>query len=205
MLMSYFFRAVLPSLVRLLKLPKRVISRDDGTPYLERYFLLGDPGGIRYFDEQNRSLRWWQRLTTRLPCVYLHRFVASDSDPELHNHPWQATSLILSGGYMEQRRMVDPYSFTLKKGVQYMVIDQTFFPGQVNRLAPDTFHRVTLLEDDCWTAIKIGSKVKSWGFWSEQTGEFVPWREHAARRERAIAQKRLTDELLGRLTRGGQG
>lgn len=64
------------------RLPCRIIS-DDGTPYLERYYIC-TLFGVRF---------------------YLHRFVGSDPARGLHDHPWAwARSIVLSGWYFEERR-----------------------------------------------------------------------------------------------------
>lgn len=178
-------RSILSWFVRFAKLPKRTITRDDGKPYLERWYLCGEPGGLKYFGEGQQTMRWWQKALTWLPCTYLHRFVASDDDEELHNHPWEATSLILAGGYVEERRLhVEPY--TPHKDVIPIVrkrtILQEFRPGMRNYIFADTFHKVTLLEEDAWTVIVCGKKVSSWGFWSPRTGVFLHWKEHVAKR-----------------------
>ncbi len=154
----------------------RRITREDSTPYLDRYYLFGDPGALKYFPEDQRELRGIQKLLTRLPCVYLHHFRASDSDDFPHNHPWCATSLILIGGYRETR-LVDGFQNKVFSSRDYL-------PGQINRLTEDTFHRVDLFGDErpCWTLLVLGKKVQSWGFQNPKTGEFVGWREHAARK-----------------------
>lgn len=180
--MDVFFRFV-DKLVRAFcfwlakRLPQRIISRDDGAPYLERYYLCGEAGGLKYFPEGQQAMRWWQKALTWLPCIYLHRFVASDSDVELHNHPWTAASLILSGGYIEERRVPRPHPH--KDAIE----TKPFMPWSVNRLYADTFHRVLLVGGDCWTLIKVGEKVQTWGFWHPQTEEFVHWKEHWARKQ----------------------
>jgi hypothetical protein len=110
---------ILGALVRFLNLPVRHITREDAVPYLDRYYLLGDMGGLKYFG--TCKPRWWQHLTTWMPCVYVHRFLADDQDDELHNHPWEATSLILAGGYREERR-ADSSS-------GYRIVEQSFTPG----------------------------------------------------------------------------
>ncbi len=170
-------RALLSLLVLLL--PKRVITRGNGSPYLERYYLCGEPGGLKYFPGE--SIRWWQRALTWLPCVYVHRFRSSDEASELHNHPWSATSLILAGGYFEDRlHGGDPrYPYGVRGSE---IVRRVVRPFTINRLAANTFHRVDLIDDDCWTLFVLGSKTQSWGFWSPRTGEFVNHREHAARR-----------------------
>lgn len=170
-------RAVLTAVAD--RLPRRVITREDGDrslPYLERYYVCGDPSALRFFPAGQDAPRWWQRPLTWLPLVYLHRFRRDDEDVELHNHPWAAVSLILVGGYYEERREIDD------SGHLYNVRRYERKPFTLNRLHPDTFHRVELIEHDAWTLIVVGEKVQSWGFWHPRTGEFLPWREHAAKK-----------------------
>lgn len=130
-------------------LPARVIN-DGETPYLERYYLF--------------SLLGW--------TFYLHRFVGSDPDRGLHDHPWRrAFSIILSGWYWENTRM----------GMRKI--------RWFNTLTGDTFHRVVLPlkkerlysteqghrryykyvmvneSQPCWSLFFHTSKnVKKWGF-----------------------------------------
>jgi len=118
-------------------LPLRVIS-DGEKPYLERYYLC-TLLGYRF---------------------YIHRFVGSDPDRGLHDHPWKkAYSIILSGYYFEENRMGG-------KRVRWF-----------NSLTGDTFHRVVLpfafvdnkltnKQSPCWTLFfHTARDVKRWGFW----------------------------------------
>lgn len=97
--------------------------------------------------------------------LYIHHFHRSDEDEELHSHPWSGDSLILLGSYCEERR-----------GPNHTIF-QDFHPGMVNRLTPDTFHRVVLTTKDCWTLFRTGQKVQDWSFWSKKTGVTTPWRK----------------------------
>lgn len=131
-------------------LPGRAISHENG-PYLSRFTLTEtDTGGH----------------------VYLHFFHRSDADLELHNHPWAGTSLILTGGYREERRF--------RGGIETRI----FRPGDVNVLMPDTFHRVDLLDPaaGCWTLFVTGQRVQDWGFWDRYTDVFTPWKEALRKR-----------------------
>jgi hypothetical protein len=138
------------------ELYRRIIpNRTSRETYLERYLVL------RAFGLQ----------------VFLHRFLASDDDDALHNHPWDwAVSLILAGGYREQRL-----------GPDQVVWERNFMPGRLNFLRANSFHRVDLLEDDCWTLFITGPKAQSWGFLDLATREFLPWREHIRRRDDRLA------------------
>jgi hypothetical protein len=183
-------RTILEFAVRALRLPKRTITRGDGRPYLERWYLGGEAGGLKYFGEGHREPRWWQRPLARdwLPCVYVHRFVSGDDEPELHNHPWEeATSLILAGGYVEERRsqrLSGPFPLSENDPTRrFEIVSQRFLPGMFNYILRDTYHRVQLLEGDCWSLIFCGRKVSSWGFWDPETGEELHWRAHVERRK----------------------
>lgn len=167
------------------KLPKRVIARDEGDVYLNRYYLLGEPGGLKYFPEDQREMRWWQKPLARFPLVYLHHFERSDEDESLHNHPWEAKALILAGGYLEERRVLA----WRRTKTGFEIDEKICRPGTVNRLNADTFHRVRLLQKDCWTLIVVGKKVQTWGFWNPRTGEFLNHREHRARIEAGVTAK----------------
>lgn len=127
-----------------LRLKHKIILGDDGSPYLLRTHLTPD--------------RDWWRKELEMKAAFLHFFFRSDADRELHNHPWDgAYSLILSGGYWEERW--DPRTRT--------VVRKLFKPGMINRLSSDTFHRVQLVDEDagCWTLFVAGRKVLADGEW----------------------------------------
>lgn len=125
----------------------RIINGNNGEPYLERYALLRLPGG--------RSL-------------YLHRFLESDPDRGLHDHPWhRALGLVLSGGYKELRlESIDGRD---------QVTERFLGPGSLNRIAGEDFHRIVLPERrEAWTLFMHGPKVKNWGFLAlDESGDRV--------------------------------
>jgi hypothetical protein len=134
------------------RLEKKTIYRDDGIPYLERYYI--------FHSDQFKFL----------PGVYLHKFLSSDEDVELHDHPWRLSgSLILTGGYLEQRRY--------NKGDNQLVLTHLLSPGSINIIKGSTFHRVDLIEDFAWTLFVSGNKVRDWGFWHPKTKKYTPWKE----------------------------
>jgi hypothetical protein len=95
-------------------------------------------------------------------------------DRELHAHPWSwALSFIIAGGYSEERREFDK------------VTRREVPPLSFNFIRQSDFHRVDLIENDCWTLFLIGPKTKSWGFWDRETRVYTPWREFLARKQRA--------------------
>lgn len=116
-------------------LPIREIRGDDGTEYLERYYLMSFGG--------------WK--------LYLHRFTASDPDRGLHNHPWKfSVSLILSGGYLETR-----LKELSTKGLVYSYKNTR--PFSLNFISQNTFHHITILKET-WTLFLHSKRVQDWGF-----------------------------------------
>jgi len=139
--------------------PRRIMSREGDSVYLERFYICGGPSEDGQFADEPIG-------------VMLHRFVRSDEDGELHNHPWEASaSLILAGGYSEERRLGDD-----------SVERREFGPFSINVILANHFHRVDLLEKDAWTLFVVTRKAQSWGFWHRITKAFTPWREFIAQR-----------------------
>jgi hypothetical protein len=121
------------------RLPCRIIS-DGDRPYLERYYLF-TLFGVRF---------------------YLHRFVASDPDRGLHDHPWPwAFSVILSGWYYEHRRG----NF---REVRWL-----------NLITGDTFHRVILPNGPVWILFAHRARrSKEWGFLRAYDPETICYVKH---------------------------
>jgi hypothetical protein len=146
--------------------PRVILDRAGRSPYLSRYYLLGRGGE----DGGNDHAEWftWEGAPVG---VFLHCFHRSDDDAALHNHPWAwAVSLILSGGYLEERRVAGA-----------RVARRVVRPGQVNVIRHDTFHRVDLLGTEAWSLFVAGPRVADWGFWDRQTGRYVPHGAYFAR------------------------
>jgi hypothetical protein len=137
-------------------LPIRAINGPDGEPYLERYYLA-TLFGVR---------------------LYLHRFVASDPDRGLHDHPWAwSGSWVLSGGYTELRERETKDGATI-------VVERRLGAGAINRLSAQTRHRIVLTEGgEAWTLFAHGRRVKGWGFFSKDgyQAEARDAQDHATR------------------------
>lgn len=131
--------------------PCRIINGPDDEPYLERYYLFG--------------VRGWH--------CYLHRFVASDPDRGVHDHPWdRAVSLILIGGYNELRLLGDD------AGHGGHTVSTRQRPWRLNRLRGRDFHRVLLAPgEQAWTLFCHGPRVKGWGFMID--GEYIAYARDA--------------------------
>ena len=125
---------ILPRLLYRLsaRLPVRLITRY-GAPYLERYHL-GRLG----------------------PCTaYLHRFVAGDGDPEPHDHPWDAWSLVLTGHYVERR-----CELSGREGLRGRLRRVAW----LNRIRGGDIHQIADARPETWTLFIHTRVRKGWGF-----------------------------------------
>ncbi|MBF6615574.1 MAG: hypothetical protein ITG07_02500 [Candidimonas sp.] len=127
------------------RLPVRHIRKrmPDGTEaaYLERYSLV----------------------RTRPLAIYLHHFVDRDQDTELHDHPWTALSLVLTGGYVERRLL--PGLKTHDRKIRFG-----------NWIRPECFHMITEAKVGTWTLLIRFKKTKGWGFLSNIQGDQADYR-----------------------------
>lgn len=80
--------------------------------------------------------------------VRFHHFLADDPQPDLHDHPWDYTTLLLTGGYREH---------TADGAVDHWA------PTALRRIAEHA-HRVELLDGPMWTLIATGPTRRRWGF-----------------------------------------
>ena len=156
----------------------RVIRDHGGTsPYLSRWYLAGGirmPDGSNPFDAHGDPRVGYESLPGL--GLVVHRFHRGDLDRELHNHPWEwALSFVVAGGYREERR-IGPRTV-------WRIVP----PLSFNWIGKDDFHRVALLEKDAWTIFLTGPKTSSWGFWSRETDEVIPWRAFLARKRGGLS------------------
>lgn len=153
----------------------RTIRRDLSVepPYLTRWYLRHMPkmpDGSFPFDEIGRP-RPGAVDNDESYSVFLHRFGQDDED-DVHDHPWEwACSLILFGGYIEERydTVADKYTTRVLR------------PFEVNFLRHTDFHRVTLIGGQpCWSLFITGKRTKSWGFIDRKTGLYYHWSTYFA-------------------------
>lgn len=122
----------------------------DGEKYLERRYVL--PRNSKF-------------------NIYLHKFLKSDEDEALHDHPWNWCSIILKGSYIE---------WTNPTGGPGFIDDVAKLrkQGSVAFRMPEVAHRVELSPDyskwdfdhdwfklkPVWTLFLTGPKKRVWGF-----------------------------------------
>ncbi len=135
-------------------------------PVLRRYAAGRAPSVVIGGAASPYLLRWHLLPRNPLCNLYLHRFLRSDDDRALHDHPWVSASLILSGGYIEHR----------PTGPRWLL------PGDLVVRGARSAHRVALRRDadSCpvWTLFLTGPRVREWGF--HCPGGWRHWRAFTA-------------------------
>ena len=86
---------------------------------------------------------------------YLHKFVASDGDRWLHDHPFNALSIILLGSYSE--KILTGFDCP---GVQTITRRRRWF----NFVGANKFHQISGINQETWTLFIHAPHRKQWGF-----------------------------------------
>lgn len=98
-------------------------------------------------------LRWWVIPRNKWFNIYLHRFLRSDDDRALHDHPWMWCSILLRGAYLE---------VTQRPGWQRCDL---FFAGDIRFHRAKFAHRLEIDRRlETWTLFITGPVVREWGF-----------------------------------------
>lgn len=129
-------------------------QRDSDEEYMRRWWLVNP------YDYVTRKVKHhWLPFSVRV-----HHICQPDRDAHLHDHPWDARTIILRGGYRELRE-----------------------DGVYDRCKGDTasinfgeYHQVTGVSDGgVWTLFITWGYKGTWGF--KVNGKKVPYREYLNR------------------------
>ena len=142
-------------------------NNGDGTVYLIRYIVF----------------------KSQYMCLYIHRFMRSDSD-DPHDHPWNFFTYVISGGYSEvtyDRNGMDAYNSTNGNMFWHMKVNYRR-PGSIAYRRCNDIHQVVVdkardmgeVEEAPLTVCLMGPRKRQWGFWlNEMNGAgFLDWREY---------------------------
>ena len=127
----------------------------DGVLYMDRWWLFNpypDTGG----SGADRP-RWQLPISIRI-----HHIAEPDQDRHLHDHPWNARTVILRGGYVEER-IGEPERLRLA--------------GDTATLNFGEFHRIVFIPPGgAYTMFITGPYRGTWGFLVD--GAKVRWRKY---------------------------
>lgn len=111
--------------------------------------------------EAGEYMRRYHLEYTRNRSARFHHILAGDPSTDLHDHPWDYTTIILAGSYTE---------VTPDGAYRYAA------PCILTRRATQ-LHRLVLDDGPVWTWFSTGPVCRRWGFMTS-TG-WVPWQQHA--------------------------
>ena len=125
--------------------------------------------------------RWFVFKVGNLPRVYIHKFLRSDDDRALHDHPWWFVSIILRGAYVEVTEN-DRHKTVIQYRGSLFSLPIRVWPRRTIAYRPATFrHRIMLINNQpVWTLFITGPVIRPWGFWcrhQDRTEMFVPWQQ----------------------------
>ena len=125
-----------------------------GETYMRRWWLFNP------YDNETRQTRWrWCPISIRV-----HHIMKPDEDRHLHDHPWNARTIVLKGYYFEETPK--RFKTLAKRG-----------SGDTARIGYGQFHRIhTVSRGGVYTLFISGKYRGSWGFLVG--GQKVPWREY---------------------------
>lgn len=120
--------------------------------------------------------RWYVFRTERI-SLFIHKFVRSDEDRALHDHPWGFFVLPIWRGYIEHH---DPKCEACKNNGGRCLLDGKSHSRRVHpiigaRLRTALYrHRVELIGNKpAWSLFIRFKKIREWGFWMPEG--FVQW------------------------------
>lgn len=130
--------------------------------YMERWWLFNRYSEIGSFDRVERRF-------PKLPSIRIHHILRADVADHLHDHPWNARTIILKGWYEEVKET-----------------GSKFFYQQHRREAGDTapinfgeYHHIKEVSPGgVWTLFFTWEYKGMWGFLVD--GKKMPWREYEA-------------------------
>lgn len=173
---------------RAMRTPYTHISHD-GSVYMERYWLFNSYE--RGPDKQERSKYTWFPWNIRI-----HWIRRADMADHMHDHPWNARTIILRGGYVEQR-IVRTLELFDKNGIHTHRDDEiktfTRVPGSTAQICFGQYHHISHVQPDgAWTLFISGPYKGTWGFLVD--GVKKPWREYFAPGKADLIDPNKADE-----------
>lgn len=148
-----------------LKHPYMHLPSNEDPSYMGRYWVFN-----RYDRTTNKPKYFFWPWSVRI-----HHIKRADYERDLHDHPWNARTVILKGWYRETRLGLIP-----QFDGQYYVeasVHHTRLPGDTAELGFGEYHSITEVDPDgVWTLFISGPWRGVWGFLVD--GVKIPWKKY---------------------------
>ena len=176
---------------RAMKTPFSHLPSNDDPSYMERYWLLNP------YPESSQDRKRWQFPWS----IRLHLIKRADAERDMHDHPWNARTIILRGAYVEKRfadeavrAMIDhPEGSTIDWANAEVFEYFQRSPGNTAKIKHNEYHTITeVTEGGVWTMFITGPWLGDWGFL--RNGVKVWWRTYL--KEKEELEKQLRKQAL---------
>lgn len=118
----------------------------------------------------------WRLVDTPLFGLYVHHITAPDPQEDPHDHPWNFTSVVLKGWYVEAIHRIVP-DFNARGSRAHFSGVNRWRLGSVHRMqSGGVAHRIVQHAPSTWTLILRGKRTREWGFWTP--AGFCHWKEY---------------------------
>ena len=156
---------------------QHIMSADGAEMYMGRWWVLNP------YNNENRVSRFpWLPFSIRV-----HHIMRADQDRDLHDHPWNARTIILDGWYVEQRlveagdplhtHVAPPAGAELTEYIRREA-------GTSASLRHGEYHRIDEVSPGGVYTLFITTRCRgTWGFLVK--GVKVPWRKYLGIEEAA--------------------
>lgn len=159
-----------------------IVSREDGSLYMGRWWILGGSNTQWDQDHDRPVKRTWKRgridaFIGRFFVIRLHHICREDRARDHHNHPASFLSIVVKGWYEEslpkyqkQPPEIDRFPFQSKR--------ITRRAGSIAFRSAEDRHTITRVSPGgVWTVCIFWPKTgRSWGFFTKEG--FVHWRNY---------------------------
>lgn len=147
-----------------------ITSADGASVYMGRWWLFNPYGRGPDGEATPARIPW-------LPSVRIHHIKRPDQDRHLHDHPWNARTIVLRGWYEEEREQECAHLGTRDRSWRGPGGTWVRGQGYTGRLLFGQYHRISQVsEGGVWTLFITWKKRGTWGFLVD--GKKVPWRTY---------------------------
>jgi hypothetical protein len=165
-----------------------IMSADKSQVYMYRYWLFNK---ITMAKEGESTVTGKRKYRFIPFSLRIHHIVMPDLDRHLHDHPFNARTWILKGGY-DEVRLSEPLTLFDDRAM----FEYTRLVGDTTTLGFDKYHRITKLHGgEAWTLFMFGRYLGPWGFMVNSRKMLR--RDYAEKYQSDSPQRRADDNRLG--------
>lgn len=152
-----------------------ITSRDGAEIYMDRHWLFNPYTKDADGNAGPARLSW-------LPSIRVHHIMRADDDGHMHDHPWNARTIVLRGWYREERPWL--VGDVVPKNCTKLIfshaddrMELTRTTGYTGRVLFDSYHRISSVSNGGVTTLWFTWRYRgTWGFLVGS--KKVPWREY---------------------------